>query len=76
MNKKGVSPLGVVIFVVIVLILIFVYVAPMFNAFGGAAAEVSGATGVEAWFYDNLTLLTFLAFIIAIVWYSVTGGQQ
>lgn len=45
------------------------YLAPLF-AVAGSGAELSGATGLELWFYNNLNLVMF--FVIVIVLGGVT----
>lgn len=76
MNKKGFGPVGF-IFLFLFLLIFYPFVfAPMFNLAGANAID-SGATGLEAFLWNNINLLVILTLlIIAAIYYSLGGGAR
>lgn len=64
-NKKG-GLIGFT-FLLLLFLVLFIFVLSPYLSVAGELAILSGATGVEAFFYSNLILLVVLFLIIAIL---------
>lgn len=75
-DKRGVGPIG---FILLMLFLVFIMwpfvLAPLFGVSGGLATA-SGATGLDAFVWNNWNLWFFFIVLIVIAVYFTFGGNS
>lgn len=72
-SKKGFGALGFIILFLLLIVMWIFLLAPLLS-FAGTNAVASGATGMEAFFWNNLNLWVFFALFIVLIIYLRGGG--
>lgn len=75
MNRRGYGIVGFVFLFILLLIMWPFVLAPLFNQ-AGANAISNGATGLEAFFWNNINLWFFLTLLIVVIIYMRFGSGQ
>lgn len=75
MNKKGITPITIIFWVLCFVMLWFLFLGQFMNIGVSSAIENNNLTGIEAFILMNMNLLIFICLIIFIVAYSyIMGG--
>lgn len=70
MNRKAITPITVVFWVLIFVVIWFMFIGPFLNMGVGMAIENNHLTGIEAMLLANLNLLIFICLILFIIAYN------
>lgn len=76
MNKKAVTPITLVFWVIMFAIVFFMFGAQFLGYWSLYAVSVNGLTGVEAFLLSNMLLWFIIILIIGILAYAYIGGNQ
>jgi hypothetical protein len=73
-NNKGFGIIGFIFLFVLLIVMWALILAPLFNT-AGANAIANGATGLEAFFWNNINLWFFLCLLlVAVIYLRLAGG--
>lgn len=75
-KKAQVGPVGAIILFCFFLLNYFVWLSAFLSEAGTNYITVTGATGLEAFFYANLNLWVMLCMILGCLGWAYFGGQQ
>lgn len=76
-SRKGqVGPVGSIILFMFFLVNYFIWLSAWLDVVGTNYITVTGAVGVEAFFYANLNLWVILIMILGCLGWAYFGGQQ
>lgn len=73
--KKGTSLIGGILLFVVFLIVFFVFLGGFIGESGRMATDDAGLNGVEAFFFDNLGIVVFIALILGVMAWVSFGGS-
>lgn len=74
MNKRGMTPFGIIIVDIVFIIIYAMFASGIFKEYG-LLAVTNGATGVSAFLFSNINFVVIVCFILANVAYLYFASQ-
>ena len=76
MNKKAITPLTVVFWFIMFIIIFFMFGASFMSTQGHLAVTQNGLTGIEALVFDNIMIIYLGVVVLALIGYIYMTGQN
>lgn len=74
MNKKGLTNISIIFFVIVFIILWALFFADLLSTYGAQIVNENNLTGIEALLYSNLNLIVAVILLIFILAVGLGGG--
>ena len=75
-NKKAVGPIGAIMLFLVFLVMWFVWLGPWINEIMAIVVTTTGATGIEAFFFENFNFVILVCLILGMLGWLYWGGGE